>query len=488
MSKGLRLLAFLFAFLGMISFSLNNAQAASFSDVSNHWAQKEIEFLYNKGVISGYGDGSKAVFNPENTVTRAQAAKMIVLAKGKKEVKVTRASFGDVSTGHWASGWVESAIKEGYFNGYEKENKFYPDRVLTRAQMSKVIAHAFNMNAEAASSKPAPFADSKTSWAASYIKTLYYAGVTTGSNGQFKPETNINRGQFATFLSRALSEQFRVTPKPVEEAPTAPAKPAPTPTPEPAPTTYMATGKATVSALNMRSQANSSSTILARLNRGDQVKVYSISGYWAKVNFNGKVGYIHKTYLKLKSTSTSPLKDRLIVVDAGHGGKDPGAVKNGAQEKIVALEVAKRVQTKLQNDGAKVLMTRVSDTYPTLSDRVNFAKSHYGELFISIHFNAAGSSAAKGAETFYNSDNVNSVESKELAVEIQKQLVSMTNMYDRGVKDGNFHVIREQSMPSVLVELGFITNADDYKKLTSPYYWNLYAEAVYRGTKAYYSR
>ncbi|MGE8080464.1 N-acetylmuramoyl-L-alanine amidase [Peribacillus loiseleuriae] len=450
--------------------STSYAAGATFKDVpSDHFAYDEINYLSGLGIIEGYSVNGGKEFRPGNTVTRAQAAKMLVSALGKKEVNPTKASFSDVPKGHWAYGWIESARSLGLING--TDGAYKPEDRLTRAQMSKIIAIAFNLDTKTATGKTQAFNDvSKDQWAFEYIQALYYNGVSNGNNNQFNPNSDINRGQFSAFLSRGLNDKFKV--EVVEkEVPVQ---------------GVIANGKVTVSSLNMRASASASSTVVAKLTKGNIVSVHSISGYWAKVTYNKQTGYVHKSYLKMKSVNTGPLSNRIIVIDAGHGGKDPGAVNGKYNEKTTTLAVAKKVQAYLEKDGAKVIMTRQSDTYPTLSDRVVIAQDNYAELFVSIHVNS-GPSTAKGTETYYYSGGENAEESKELAGDIQKQIVAMAKMVDRGVKDNSFYVIKNHTIPSVLVELGFITNSDDLSKLTSSQYQDIYAEAIYKGIKEYYS-
>ena len=213
----------------------------------------------------------------------------------------------------------------------------------------------------------------------------------------------------------------------------------------------------------------------------------SLDGNWAKVHINSKTGYVHKSYLKLVNQDSNPLKNRIIVIDAGHGAHDPGAAKNKVTEKSINLKVAKLVEGKLKKAGANVLLTRSTDKFLSLEERTNFAKKHYAEAFVSIHVNAATASA-KGSETYFDSStNPNSAESKSLATYIQNNLVKKADMVNRGVKDNKFYVIRNNNIAAVLVELAFITNPDDFKKLTSDAYLEIYAEAIYQGLVQYYS-
>ncbi|HAU35665.1 MAG TPA: N-acetylmuramoyl-L-alanine amidase, partial [Lysinibacillus sp.] len=107
---------------------------------------------------------------------------------------------------------------------------------------------------------------------------------------------------------------------------------------------------------------------------GEYVQVNSISGYWAEITYNGQTGYVHKSYLKLLNQSAKPLQNRVIILDPGHGGKDPGTVKGSVSEKSITLKVSTQVKQLLENAGAKVYMTRTGDTYPSLQDRVDFTQ------------------------------------------------------------------------------------------------------------------
>lgn len=258
--------------------------------------------------------------------------------------------------------------------------------------------------------------------------------------------------------------------------------------PSPAPSGNL-NGTVTVNSLNVRQSASDSSASLGKLNKGAVVKVHGVSGWWANIDYNGRSAYVHKAFLKLKNTSGSVLKNRIIVVDAGHGGRDPGTSKAGVTEKAIVLKVSQKVEQKLKDAGATVYMTRVGDTYPTLQNRVNYAEQKYAESFVSIHVNAAGSSSARGAEVFFDTSvNMNGVESKVLAQDIQNRLVRDVGMYNRGAKDTAFYVIRNQHVPAVLVELGFITNPNDFNKLTNDAYLEKFAQAIYQGIVDYYAK
>ncbi|MBN6885250.1 N-acetylmuramoyl-L-alanine amidase [Cytobacillus horneckiae] len=179
------------------------------------------------------------------------------------------------------------------------------------------------------------------------------------------------------------------------------------------------------------------------------------------------------------------LVGQTIVVDPGHGGKDPGAVGNSLAEKEIVLDVSKRVNSKLKDSLAKVVMTRNTDTFVELPDRVKEGEKANADLFVSIHVNSFTDPSANGTETYYNSQYVGA-ESKALAQEIQKELVKAMKTNDRGVKEAGFYVIKNSKMPSVLVEIAFISNTNDAKKLASASYRQKAADAIYTGIVNYY--
>lgn len=596
-----------------------SAATAQFTDVpATAEYSQEVSYIFNLGIIKGYKENGKSLFKPQNTVTRSQAAKMLVIATKNQNTAGAAISFPDVAKNSEEYFYISKAVKLGYFKGYT-DGTFKPQASLTRGQMSKVIANAFKIDQPANFDTPLMFKDVSLNYEnASKVNGLYYKGITKGSNGSFMVNHSLTRGQFSLFVARALSNQFtipvakasqtviakgkvdlkipgeilnvRSTPsnsgkilgslkngasisvvkvqgdwveiryatrpafihkgfiefldadsKPIGLAThfvkinTASLNVRSTPsasgalmgsfksnevievhgekngwylvlfnglpgyisknytvnyvvnTPKPVVNNYL-TGKVTVNSLNMRSTANATSSIVAKLSIGDKVTVSSINGYWAKVKYGSVNGYVHKSYLKLINSSGGILKNRIIVLDAGHGGKDPGASKNGITEKSIVLDVSKRVEAKLKAAGANVLMTRKTDVFPTLQDRVDYARKNYAESFVSIHVNAAASTAAKGAEVFYDtSANDNGIESKYLATDIQQRIAQYADMHYRGVFNREFYVIRNQDIPAVLVELGFITNSADFSKLTSAAYMDKYASAIYQGIVDYYS-
>ncbi len=237
--------------------------------------------------------------------------------------------------------------------------------------------------------------------------------------------------------------------------------------------------------LNVRASASASSTILGRLAHGTQVDHYGSTNGFYKIKYNGRDGYISTAYaMTLKPSATS---NAVIVLDAGHGGGDPGAVNGSLYEKTIVLDVTKRVEAYLRSKyDYQVRLTRSTDVYLTLDQRVQTAKTLRGNLFVSLHTNAATTQYAKGVETFYSSYSAHSSKSRVLATNIQSNLMGkMSGMTNRGVKTANYYVIRYNTMPSALVELGFISSPQDVTHLRSNASRQRMAEGVAEGIAQY---
>ncbi len=153
-------------------------------------------------------------------------------------------------------------------------------------------------------------------------------------------------------------------------------------------------------------------------------------------------------------TTTQPGNSgrKLVVLDAGHGAKDSGAVGvTGKYEKKFNLDIVLKTAELLKKENKiDFVLTRSDDTFLELKERAAIANNLKADLFISVHANSSGSSSASGTETYYQREA-----SKELAKVMHKYLVQATGLTDRGVRYGNFHVIRETKMPAVLLEVGY---------------------------------
>jgi N-acetylmuramoyl-L-alanine amidase len=230
-----------------------------------------------------------------------------------------------------------------------------------------------------------------------------------------------------------------------------------------------------------------------------------------------------------KNGGATPLK--LIVLDAGHGGHDPGATgPNGVQEKDVVLDVTRRAARMIEDGlGIKVALTRSTDVFVPLRDRTNFANRQRADLFVAIHANAHPQSVSEGVETFFLSseatdnaarqtaaleNNVVQLESPQsrqktdllksilwdmaqsefqqessfLAETVQDSMTQSLHLVNRGVKQAGFYVLGGAAMPAILIEIGFLTNPKEERKLASAEHREAIARAIYASLAEYKRR
>jgi len=196
---------------------------------------------------------------------------------------------------------------------------------------------------------------------------------------------------------------------------------------------------------------------------------------------------------------------KTIVVDPGHGGKDPGAVANGIQEKGVTLAIGRQLASILQAEGANVVMTRSSDVNPApngsvdddLQARVTLAQQSHAAAFVSIHANESADPGVAGATTFYgpvcgfySGAKLSSTDvgrSYSLAGKVQAAVVARTQERDDGTQAAAFWVLGNPGIPAILVETGFLSNAAEAGKLATPSYQHLMADAIADGLNAFFA-
>jgi len=163
-----------------------------------------------------------------------------------------------------------------------------------------------------------------------------------------------------------------------------------------------------------------------------------------------------------------------VVVDAGHGGKDSGAYRRyGPAEKMIALDVAQRLNRKLRESQLKTVMTRNSDVFIELNDRVAIENAQKNAVFVSIHFNDSRKRRVRGFETYYHSGP-----SFDLANGIQGKLMTIPNSSNGGVHTANFRVLRNATCPAVLVECGYLSNRSEGNKTRDWEYRELLADRI----------
>jgi N-acetylmuramoyl-L-alanine amidase len=174
---------------------------------------------------------------------------------------------------------------------------------------------------------------------------------------------------------------------------------------------------------------------------------------------------------------------KVIVIDAGHGGKDAGAMRDGIMEKHLNLSVALKLRNELQARGYVVYMTRSNDTFLSLKQITQVAASYNPHIFISVHHNSSNSAAIYGLETYYYHGF-----SLTLAQAVHAKQVQSLAVVDRGVRKNQFYVINHTSVPSILCELGYVSNPNELKVLNTEIRQRQQAKAIADGVDAYFKR
>lgn len=180
------------------------------------------------------------------------------------------------------------------------------------------------------------------------------------------------------------------------------------------------------------------------------------------------------------------IRGAVVVIDPGHGGRDPGALPKFAgqqAEEAIVLDIGNRVSRLLSERGARVIMTRTSDVFLELQDRADIAERNRADLFISIHADSAERRSASGAGIHIHT---------QASAQSQKAALRMVAAFKqhgidcRGVFRNNYHVLREHSRPAMLIECGFLTNPSDAQKLNTAGYRAQVAEAIADGVTSYF--
>ena len=225
-----------------------------------------------------------------------------------------------------------------------------------------------------------------------------------------------------------------------------------------------------------------------KINKDDIVKIeQGVDGKALKItiatNSNNSVVKDNKITKSTPIITAPPKKEVIknkVVLDAGHGGSDYGAIREGINEKDITLDITQRVASILKSKGYKVALTRANDTYVSLQDRVEFSENETPEIFVSIHVNSAVAVEPKGIETHYYHDY-----SKELARVVQNHLIKDINTKDRGLLKSKFYVINHTTVPAILIETGFISNEEERNELVTDSRKQKTAKAIAEGIIEY---
>lgn len=255
--------------------------------------------------------------------------------------------------------------------------------------------------------------------------------------------------------------------------------------------------------VNIRTQPSTDSEILTTLRTAEEFDVLNEENDWYQIELsNGTQGYVASWVTELItadsvsaeetapiSESDSPhyattLAEATIVIDPGHGGYDPGAVaSSGFTEKEVTLSTALLLADRLERAGANVIMTRDTDEYISLNDRVYYGHRASADAFISLHYDSIETAnSMSGTTTYYYSEN-----ERALADTVNHYLTQNVNINNNGVRHGNYFVLSQNAQPSVLLELGYLNNDHDISVVNTHAYQSTVADALYSALNDYFS-
>jgi N-acetylmuramoyl-L-alanine amidase len=245
--------------------------------------------------------------------------------------------------------------------------------------------------------------------------------------------------------------------------------------------------KYTTDGLNIRSGPSIDYTKIESLASTTFVKIISSENGWDKIVTNdGQIGWCKNDYLQ----STLPLYGKKILLDPGHGGKDPGCISySGNYEKYVNLTVSTKLKDKLETLGATVYMTRTDDTYINNIDRGKMADTLGVDILLSIHHNSLDSDKSDyfGLSTYYNTINYTSKRyGYDLAEAIYLNAITLTGVYKDGIYDRNYQVLRETNTPAALIEIGFMSNPQEELNVNTDSFQILMVEKIANGIMDYF--
>ncbi|MEH7504977.1 SH3 domain-containing protein [Neobacillus drentensis] len=242
---------------------------------------------------------------------------------------------------------------------------------------------------------------------------------------------------------------------------------------------------------NIRKGPTVQSDVIERADKGVTYSVKSVINDWYEIKIkNGKTGYVAGWLVSINGTkpqiekpgAEEYLKNKTIVLDPGHGGGDKGATgASGTYEKDLTLRTSQLLFDKLKAAGANVYVTRKNDSYLQLASRVNMARNYNADAFISLHYDSNLDRSVRGMTGYYYYSY-----QKALADSIFASTVGQTKLKSRGVRFGDFHVIRENSQKAVLMELGYLSNPEEEMTIKSGEFQENAASGLFDGLARYF--
>lgn len=246
---------------------------------------------------------------------------------------------------------------------------------------------------------------------------------------------------------------------------------------------------------NIREKPSTKSNVVFRADAGETYKVVNVVDDWYEIKVNDQTkGYVANWVVSTSAdtiVTIEPKKEKrkkgtlngvTIVVDPGHGGNDHGTIGvRGTDEKEVNLKTAELLISKLKAAGATVISTRESDVYVDLRKRVSISHQYAADAFISLHYDATEDSSITGITTYYTKSF-----QKPLADFVHEGLANKVDIRDRGVQSSNLLVLRENKQNAILIELGFLSNPNEERIVTTDYYREQATLGIYEGILNYF--
>ena len=333
-------------------------------------------------------------------------------------------------------------------------------------------------------------------WAAKTAATNNSAAAASTGAAASKPVVSSKPVVGSRPVKSAASENYQPISKPVNEVKTPVVS-----TQRPTSNTQVSTAqkpaaevKAPVASAQKpaATKASGPKVIVIPKNNGDNNKATSQKG--GKVTTKSdKIELPLAIKAKSKFRTGGGIKDKIITLDPGHGGSDPGAIgASGLKEKQITLEISMRVKELLEKEGANVYMTRTTDKdvyAPNASDRaelqarVNVAEKHNSDLFLSLHINSSVNKSVGGFSSYYYPKTDNDL---KIAKAIQDKFAKNFGVDNLGVRQANFYVVKRCSMPATLLEMCFISNPKEEKLMKSKWFQKKTARLIVEGVKNYF--
>lgn len=241
-------------------------------------------------------------------------------------------------------------------------------------------------------------------------------------------------------------------------------------------------------ATNIRKKPTLKSKIVKQASSGDIFTVLEKDGDWFKIEYSpGKTGYVASWIVSVNAaTQKNNFKKydgaKTIVIDPGHGGRDQGTTgTSGVLEKDLTLRIGNTLAKKLNKSGYNVILTRSTEEYISLAERTKQAQISGADAFISLHYDSIDNKEVEGHTSYYYHEG-----DQKLAEAVHNNITDAVMISDRGVRFGNYYVLRENTRPSVLLELGYLSNPHEEEIIKSIQYQEKVANAILEGINQYF--